>query len=647
MKKRFVNILVTLISVTTLVACNKHNGGSSSSELKPDIIEDKYIVQGSRSDYSVVIPKRYKDKEKMAADAFVEYMNKATGAKLSIIYDNEVVSGSHYISFGNTTVFNSTFKDISMDELDGKISSYFISTRAENIYVYSNPNERAEGTLYGAYDLLRELVNYEYYASDEIYYTHEADVNLRDYKNFFIHPTFDGRAIGNFHLIYNQDVCESQRIINQYKGTEWVSDIYGHSQVTQFVRPQDPYGNEGKTIHDVHPDWFSNRSATVADTTNNQLCWSAGEELEQYVADRFIQYFQRFPNATYFMFGQEDNSSMFCRCSRCQEAIQHGHAVNYAGLQIMFMNHVIEKTDAWLKENEPGRQVRYVVFAYYATKVPPVENRDGKWVPANEDVVPNKNLYFLYAPISCNFAFPLENNYFNSDTYLQLNQWKEIASGNLMIYLYDVNFRYYFANFCNFGTVKAMFQTCKDMGVSYMYTQGATDTMTSCFADMREYVESKLMWNINQDYEVLAKDFIDHYYLDASEDIYEYYQTVRDRLTEYHVIKGDGGGIYNGIANKEIYPYAVLRYFITLFKQAMEKIDHYRDENIDMYNSLKARIMREYLSVIYLCMTLVKAEIGEAEKAEMKDIFRTYTGYFGITRNSEGSPMIDIDALFA
>ena len=644
MKKNLIKALNIFLVSLFLVGCQESKTTTSSS-LAPDIIEDKYIVKESHTDYSIVLPKEAKAKEEAAANELSTYLRKSTGARFSVVPDNEVTRGSKYISLGNTTQFSEQFSEYSFDKLDNKISSYFISTKGENIYIYSNPNERGEAIVYGVYDLLHELIDFEYYAADEIYYSEQPTINLREYKDFFIEPSFDGRAIGNYYLMFHQDVCDSLRITNIYRGTEWASALYGHSQVTTFVRPQDMY-DDSHTLLEAHPEGFTNKAATVANTTNNQLCWSAGESLEQYVADRFIYFFQKYPDATYFMFGQEDNSDCFCHCDKCMKAMEE-HAVNYAGLQIEFMNKVIAKTDAWLKENEPGRQVRYVVFAYYATKNAPCVQREGKWVPANDSVVPNKNLYIFYAPISCNFAYPLDNNYFNSDTYLQLKQWNEVAGGQVIIYLYDVNFRYYFVNFSNLSTVKAMYKACKDFGVTYIYTQGATDTVTGCFRDMREYVESKLMWNVDDSYEQLAKDFIDHYYYDAAPEIYEYYQTIRDRLVEYHANRGDGGGIYANICNKDIYPYSVIRYFKQLFKQGLEKIEKYKETDIDFYNNLKARIMKEYLSVIYLNMTLAKAEVGEEEKAEMKEIFSYYTGYFGITKTNEGGTLIDVDTLFA
>ena len=179
-----------------------------------------------------------------------------------------------------------------------------------------------------------------------------------------------------------------------------------------------------------------------------------------------------------------------------------------------------------------------------------------------------------------------------------------------------------------------------------MYTQGAMDSVTACFTDMRQYVESKLMWNVNDSYQRLAKDFIDHYYYEAAPEINEFYETVRDRLMEYHANRGDGGSIYTNIANKTLYPYPVLRYYTSLFDKAMEKIDHYQEDDPQFYDILKARIMKEYLSVIYLKITLAKSELSDEEKEKMKGIFSYYIGYFGITKALEGGTLIDIDSLF-
>ena len=78
----------------------------------------------------------------------------------------------------------------------------------------------------------------------------------------------------------------------------------------------------------------------------------------------------------------------------------------------------------------------------------------------------------------------------------------------------------------------------------------------------------------------------------------------------------------------------------------MEKIAHYETSDPDFYYSLKARIMREYLSVIYLKITLTKSDLSDEEKERDKEIFKTYISYFNITRAGEGGNVLDPDTLF-
>ena len=164
MKKVLIK-LVSFIAITSCLAgCKKKNQEEESEYTPkekevPTVIKDKYIVQNARTDYSIVIPKDANTKEKLAAETVVSYLSKATGARFDIAKDNEISSTAHYISLGNTSLFRNSFKDVSMEKLDGKISTYFAATKGDNVYIYSNPNERGEGTLYGAYDLLHYLVD--------------------------------------------------------------------------------------------------------------------------------------------------------------------------------------------------------------------------------------------------------------------------------------------------------------------------------------------------------------------------------------------------------------------------------------------------------------------------------------------------------
>ncbi len=639
MNKTFKIVSLLMLTSFSIIACKGPETDVVSSEQGGEIIKDKFLVKGGLSDYYVVLPESCGDKVSYAAREFVDYIQASSDYTLSIISDKDVKKEYKYVSFGDTIQFQSTFTDIDLTELENTQSSYFISTNNDNIYITSNKNSRGNGVLCGTYDLLHEMIGYKYFAKDEIYYDLKEDINLVKYDDLFIHYSFDSRSIGTRELTFNDENNTRLGLINIYRGQEWAETLYGHSQVRAFLSPQDlddngvPYGTS-------HRDWFLNAGTNYM---YNQICWSSyltSPEIIDVIAKKFIYYFQLYKDATYFMFGQEDNKTP-CTCERCQHAIEE-HAGAYSGLQIEFMNRVIEKTDAWLKENQPGREVKYVVFAYYFSKEPPVKS-DGKggYIPYSDSVIPNKNILFFYAAIEANYLCPLDSP-INAETYFNLSRWSRVASGQIMIYLYDVNFHEYFVNFANFNVVKSMYQTCYDLGVSYLYTQGAMDSGTTCFSEMRAYVESNLMKHLSKNYEELAKDFMEHYYRDAYPYINELYQINKDRFAYWIAAESSIGSIYGNIGTTKIWPSSVVRKMDKAISNALEVITKYESSNSGLYALLRNRIMKEYLSVIYLKMTLYRSTYTDEQIEEMKNIFEYYTNYYGITATSEGGNLSGI-----
>lgn len=629
--KKFVQ--TTILSFIAAMAVSCSSGANNVTQAQRfTILKDQYFVKNNFSEYKIVIPSRQMERVQMAANEIQSFISEAADCFIPVINETEVKRTDKIISLGPTTQFNETFEDFDLSPLNLTISSFFMSTRDNNIYIYSNPTDNGHGVLYGAYQMLEDMIDYKFYMQDEIYYKEVNDINLLQYNDWFTKPSFDGRAIGNYTNSFDNTICNRYRLFNQYRGDEW-ADLYGHSQMGKFVKPNDPDPkNPSQTLVKSHRDWFMSNMA--------QLCWSAGEELERYVADRFIYFIQKYPKATYFMFGQEDNKYS-CDCDRCL-AKQENECLNAAGLQVAFMNNVINLVEQWIAENDPTREIKYVVFGYYATKEPPVVlNAQGQYVPYTNSVIPHKKLYIFYAPIECNFAVPL-NSPINKELYDILQGWNAITK-NTMMYLYDVNFHDYFINFNNFSTAKEMYQTCQDNGVAYMYTQGAMDSYVSGLDDMRNYVESNLMWDLSKDYDTLARDFMDHFYKDGSDDMWEYYTLYKDAYARYMAANVGQGGIYGHVTNGELFPYALVRRFDKCIHDAMTKISDYEFTNPALYKTLKDRIMKEYLLVIYLKIVLWKDNYTESERREMKEIFQYYTSYYNITRLCEGGSGVDLN----
>ena len=230
-------------------------------------------------------------------------------------------------------------------------------------------------------------------------------------------------------------------------------------------------------------------------------------------------------------------------------------------------------------------------------------------------------MYIFYAPIFANFAYQIDSPK-NADVYKNLSDWSVIADGQIIMYLYDINFRNYLINFNNFGTVKGMYETCASLGVSCISSQAA-DSYTTCFQEMRSYVESALMWDLSLSYDDLVRKFMTAYYKDASEYIYDYYEIIRDRYAYYqNVVNPESGGIYGDINEMALWSQPVIEKIDEAFDKALASIKKYETSDPDMYTLLKNRIMKERLSPLYIKMMLLASYYSEAELAAFKAEFK-------------------------
>ena len=652
-KLAFILTCFTLV----LTSCNKAPSSMSESEEKTDYYTDRYLMKDGLTTYYVVTTSSPLNKEAMAAQEFVTFMKDATGVEFSIINEKEVKSSYKYISLGNTTQFADAFPDFDDKDLKDSLSNYFISTYNDNIYINSGKSYRGYGVLYGVYDLLHDLIDYRYYHDSEIYYENKTTINLPDYKNKTVIPSFDARSISTLYTMSNDIHTQRLRLLNNSRGTEWNRALYGHNHIQYILAPWDLDEEAGVNYGTSHPDWFifpgqERPSGRIRGTMiNNGYCYTAVETgLHHVVAEKLIKEILNEPECIYVMCAQED-VSFGCSCERCQHAMKEWGGTQ-AGLQIDFMNHVIEECEAYLSVHAPNRKIQYLSFAYLPTLEPPIkvddQNRpikdaNGNYIPYSSKVKPHEKLRIFLAPINANYAFPFSSP-INSDTKVILDGWKAVAKDQIVMYLYDLNYRIYFVNFNNFGTVASMYKDCKDIGAKYMLTQGVSDTNICCFDEMRSYVESNLMWDVSLSYESLADDFMRHFYKDAYVYMKDIYEKIRDRYAYYQTLVQQSTGDTTGdIRNPKLYPFAFVRQLDLDIKYALEAIEHLEEEDYSLYTTLKNRVMKEYLSVIYLKLVLYSANYTRSEIDEMLATWELYIQLFGITMQGEGN---DISTVF-
>lgn len=643
-KKNIFKVIASALCATlfmTSFACSNSKkeedagvDGSTTSSTTTTNVQGQYLYKDGVSEYSVLIPNDANVYEDFAAMELVANLEKSTGNKIPIVTDKTLKNKNRVISLGHTRLWDEKV-DKTLSDREITEGGYYITTIDNNIYISSPDSTSGSGTLYGVYDFLKDVIDYEFYAADEIQYVETQEIPLVKYEGKAVNPTFEMRMLPNADLRDNPTTVKRYRMTSP--SAEFGLVTWGHGQASQYVNPSvkctcGEAGCGGKTYIQHHPDWFAEGG--------RQLCWSAGPALEKVVADRFIQYFQEYPDAQYFMFGQEDNL-IVCQCDDCVAAVEE-YAGTYGGLQVAFMNNVIKRTTAWLEENQPGRRVKYIVYAYYGTEEAPVKvDENSQTVAYSEKVIPTDDLYIFYTPIGANFAFQIDSPK-NADVYKNLSDWSVIADGQIIMYLYDINFHHYLINFNNFGTVKGMYEQCEEFGVACISSQAA-DSYTAVFQEMRAYVESNLMWNLDQSYDDLVRKFMKAYFRDAWEYIYEFYEITRDRYSFYqNMIKPDSGGIYGDVLTSELWDFSSVDKMDKAFDSALASIEKYQESDPVLYEKLKNRIKKEYLSPLYLMISLHSSRYSAEEMLEMRAEFKYYATMFKLSEIHEGAGFGDL-----
>lgn len=621
---KVISLLLCAVMLFALAACNKND---TPTDNKPD--KTAYnLVQNGVSEYKIVLSATATANELFAANELANFLNLATGAELEIVTDEEYPSSDAIIAIGNTRQAQAA-NAVSGQNL--ATSSFVLKTVGNSLYVTADKNGDGEACLYGVYQILQDAVNFRVYAADEIGYDTDNDtIPLYNYDKVY-KPTFDQRELGYASIANDETYKKRMRLVWHDTDVRWT--LHGHTQASHFVNPDfsdtlHPE-HEGMTYGQAHPDWFD----------GGQLCWSAGAEMERVAAEKLIRYIENYPQGEYIMLGQMDNTD-YCSCDRCKKKMAE-LGINPAGMQILFLNNVIKIAEQWRAENRPEQDVKYVTFAYNGTLQPPVKkDGNGNLVAINDQVKPHDKLYIYFTPIETDFAVDLSNQR-NLSVMEALNGWNALASGRIMVYIYDINFHNYFINFNNFGTVEGMYRDYLDNGVYYMYSQGPIDTCVPCFQEMRVFVESQLMWDIGQGYDNLVNEFMQAYYRDAAPAVRKFYELIRNRYARYYAVDDTslGGGIYDSIGDSDIWTENLVNALGDALDDALSAVEKYKTTDNELYAKLHDRIMKEYLSVIFLKLSYYQASYTSAQIAEMKANFKYYTTYFQITNYAENDSL--------
>lgn len=641
--KRFISAAIIAATVLSFTACGTETVKKDSISKIPDsetagIVDytkrrkvvpesGKNLIENGASDYKIVVPATADGNVASASRELSEFLFQASGVRLPIVTDENLGydENAKLISLGNTSVFAES--GLAVPAEVGRTG--YILKRKGNLVII-NARE-SFGVVDGVYDMLSYTVDYEAYASDEIYVATKTTVPLLDFDEAF-KPTVDVRT-HNLKEI-REDSIYRQRMKLQDATASWIAKA--HTTIDSYL-PLDKYEKS-------HSEWYGT-------TGGKQICFGSGltengdvygmrAELVKNMESLIVSN----KTGTNIQIGIQDNWIQ-CECDYCVKGKEkYG---NYAGLQLEFTNQVAEIIDEWLAENYPERKLNYSFFAYQQCQDAPVKYDEtaGKYVPASQYFRVRENVSVFFCPISTDFSKPLTPEY-NSANYALLKQWSDLFLGagrseNIMVWSYSLPAYAFFAPLDSFGSIGEIYRTYAEYGVYDVYDQGSGDSNRASFQALKTYTQTKMMYDSSYEYGELVEDFIEHYYGAGAEKITEYYNFIR---AYYSRLESEGrltGYIFFKYYDPSIWTSPVLDKITELLNGALEAIEPLKSSDPERFEVLNARIRRERLFPIFLRFEYYMGELTQAEKEEYYNDMATYTKKFGIMGSYEGAYNID------
>ena len=554
----------------------------------PDSATD-YLVKDGKTEYIIVYPENPTTYESTAVEELTVLFYQGTGILLSAKKDNESIpSNTPFISIGKTKQLEQT--DIEIDSEELGYTGSRIKTIGRNIYIAGNTGM---GSLYGMYDFLHYSIGYEFYADQVITFDKKSSHALKLF-DITIVPDID---IGEFGWRYYRDY---EKDVNRYKTfNPMFSDksTYGLAHNTFVYLPKEVY-------YEDHKDWYA--------PDGQQLCMSNMEMTEEFAKNVIKQVSEEKidEDRIVIFIGQED-VFVWCSCPKCT-ASKNKYGTD-AAVAIKFINKVSDRVNAWIEENQPGREVVFMFFAYHCTLTPPVEIApDGTIRPYDneKDLILRDNVYPWVAHLATGWNAPIEND--DSFKYI-LDGW-DVLSTKMGFWSYNFHARQMYVNFDNFNSLQQNLQLLKEYDTFYFIDQGGLfDPDSPTFLAYRAYITYKLIWDVNVNVQVLKENFFANYYDDASEWLMKYLDELL-LLQRYNADKYDlSSTVGEEKTVAKYWPQAVLEKWLTYFEKAYEAIEKYKTTDVDYYNALYKRVRLEELSVLYLSIQLYGEQMFDVD----------------------------------
>ena len=475
----------------------------------PSVTTEMVIVDNGVSEYYIVTAENPDECIVTATEELQTYIEKISGAKLDIVTESNLPEGSKAFIIGETELEESI---VAIDRSEIKTDGFRLYSDG-NYFVIAGADSR--GTLYGVYTFLEEYLGVRWFTPTLEVVPENEDIIVDADIDRTVEPSFSVR----------RNDCagtnDAHRARTKMNISFWQPATAYGGALTYVVWDASLPSLVPDSLFAEHPEYF----ALLEDGTRStdHVCLTHPDVLDITIASVREKIEANTIGAKYVHIGQKDNQN-YCHCESCEALYAKYGSV--CAPTLIFTNNLADALD----EDYPD--FMFTFFAYLETERP----------PQDLSLKCNKNV----APVLCGLhsacrSHPLTecgHEDVQEETLLtaygehepriaeDFLNWTKVAE-TTYIYDYTINFLNVAQFFSNFGTMQSTMKYMHDIGITgYIYNCG--DGHYAAFNELRNYLLTKLQWDVDCDVEYHMMDFIKAYY---GEDAAPYIKEILDIQT--------------------------------------------------------------------------------------------------------------------
>lgn len=518
---------------------------------KIDFVSGKRIIytlfsQG-QSNYRIILSATASASEKWAAKELQHWLKEAGGAELPI---TEPGNGDNKPGI---MIGYPGFSIAGEKEPDNNDESFRYFNLGDNIYIYGG---KSRGTMYGVFSFLERELGCRWYTPKVSVIPKREELKF----SWFDHAEKPGVRVRNdFYFEAFEPVWAARNRMNgamSYRKQPGGVEAYWAVHTFYPLMPPEEF-------YKKHPEYYSLIDGKRI-YERAQLCLSNPDVL-QIITQRIKKRMRESPEYLIYDVSQNDWANP-CQCNNCQSIVKRYGGES--GIIIWFVNQVADA----VKQEFPDKFIGTLAYQY--TRSAPL------------DIVPHNNVVVRLCSIECCVAHDFHcsaNHSFLTD----LKKWSAI-SPHLYIWDYVVNFGHYLLPLPNFETLQPKINTFQQNKAIGIMEQAAYQSRGGEFAELRSYLISKILWNLNCNTDEVVNDFLSGYYGRAGVPIRRYFDLLQS------LIKPDVHFTYGIKPTDEIYTEDFIREAESIFADAEKVADN---------DEILQRVELAGLPILYLkCM---------------------------------------------